>query len=259
MLSEPSWSAVISGTGAVYCGIVVVLAVRAGGLGVVALDVVCGALGVAAIVAWQATADPRVALALAIVGDVFLCVPTVVKALRDPASEMGWRFLIAALAGAARRRRGAAARLRQRRLAGLPGVREHDDRPDRAARSHAARRAATARRGAQASSAAASGSRAPAAGCAGSGGARACWRRSRAAPCSERVPVTITSASSSSAASSTASQTVLRELGRVRDRVEAGRAARARRRRRRGAVGLRGSTSASAAPTSSPMKGASTE
>lgn len=98
MLSEPSWSAVIAGTGAVYCGIVVVFAVRAGGAGVVALDVVCGALGVAAVIAWQATADPRLALAIAIVGDVFLCIPTVVKALRDPASEMGSRFLIAALA-----------------------------------------------------------------------------------------------------------------------------------------------------------------
>ena len=38
--------------------IVVVFAVRAGGLGLVALDVACGALGVGAIVAWQATQDP---------------------------------------------------------------------------------------------------------------------------------------------------------------------------------------------------------
>jgi len=98
MVSEPSWSAVISGTGAVYCGVVTVLAVRAGGFGVVALDIACGVLGIAALVAWQATHDPRFALALAIAGDVFLCVPTVVKAWRDPASEMGGRFLIAALA-----------------------------------------------------------------------------------------------------------------------------------------------------------------
>jgi hypothetical protein len=98
MLSEPSWSAVISGTGAAYCGVVMVLAVRAGGLGLVALDIACGALGVAAVVAWQVTQDPRLALAIAIAGDVFLCIPTVVKALRDPASEMGSRFLVAALA-----------------------------------------------------------------------------------------------------------------------------------------------------------------
>jgi len=98
MLSEPSWSAVISGTGAAYCGVVMVLAVRAGGFGLVALDLACGALGVAAIVVWQATSDPRLALVIAIAGDVFLCIPTVVGALRDPASEMGSRFLIAAAA-----------------------------------------------------------------------------------------------------------------------------------------------------------------
>ena len=90
MLSEPSWSAVVSGTAAVYCGVVVVLAVRAGGLELVALDVVCGALGLASIVAWQATQDPRVALVIAIAGDAFLCIPTIAKSLRDPASEL-WR------------------------------------------------------------------------------------------------------------------------------------------------------------------------
>ena len=96
MLTEPSWSAVLSGTAAVYCGVVVVFAVRAGGLGLVALDVACGALGVGAIVAWQATQDPELALAVAIAGDVFLCIPTIVKSLRDPSSEMGSRFLVAA-------------------------------------------------------------------------------------------------------------------------------------------------------------------
>jgi hypothetical protein len=95
MLAEPSWSAVLAGTGAAYAGVVMVLAIRAGGYGLVALDVVCGALGLASIIAWQVTQDPRVALAIAIVGDVFLCIPTVAKAVRDPASEMGGRFIVA--------------------------------------------------------------------------------------------------------------------------------------------------------------------
>ncbi len=98
MLSEPSWSAVISGTGAAYCGVVMVLAVRVGGVGPVALDATCGALGVAAVVVWQVTQDPRLALVIAIAGDVCLCIPTLVKSLRDPASEMGSRFLVAAAA-----------------------------------------------------------------------------------------------------------------------------------------------------------------
>lgn len=99
MVSEPSWSAIISGTGAVYAGAVMVLAIRNGGVGLVALDVVCGALGLASIIAWQATQDPRLALAIAIAGDAFLCIPTIAKALRDPVSEMGGRFVVAGAAG----------------------------------------------------------------------------------------------------------------------------------------------------------------
>jgi hypothetical protein len=96
IVSEPSWAAVLSGTGASYCGIVVVLAVRAGGLRVGRLDVACIVLGVAAIIGWQLTADPSVALALAIAGDAVLCVPTIAKTVRDPASELGWRYFVAA-------------------------------------------------------------------------------------------------------------------------------------------------------------------
>jgi len=96
MLSEPSWSAAVPGSSAVYCGIVVVLAVRRGGTRLGALDAVCGLLGVTAIVAWQLTAQPDVALAIAIAGDMVLCVPTFAKTLRDPGSELGSRYLAAA-------------------------------------------------------------------------------------------------------------------------------------------------------------------
>lgn len=98
MLSEPSWSAAISGSAALYCAAVTVLAVRNSGLGVVALDVVCGLLGLAAIVAWQVTQDPRLALAIAIGGDAILCVPTIAKTIRDPGSELAWRFLVVTVA-----------------------------------------------------------------------------------------------------------------------------------------------------------------
>jgi hypothetical protein len=98
MLSEPSWSAVTAGTAAAYCGVVMVLALRTGGLRFSVLDLCCGALGVAAVAVWQATGDPRLALVTAIAGDVVLSIPTVVKTLRDPASEMGSRFLVAAVA-----------------------------------------------------------------------------------------------------------------------------------------------------------------
>jgi hypothetical protein len=95
MLSEPSWSAAVPASSALYCGVVVVLAVRAGGMRLGTLDAACALLGVAAIVAWQVTADPRVALAIAIAGDVVLCVPTFAKTLRDPRSELGSRYLFA--------------------------------------------------------------------------------------------------------------------------------------------------------------------
>ena len=95
MLSEPSWSAAVPGSSAIYCGVVVVLAVRAGGVRLEALDVVCGVLGVVAIVAWQVTAEPDAALAIAITGDMVLCVPTIAKTLRDPRSELWSRYLAA--------------------------------------------------------------------------------------------------------------------------------------------------------------------
>ena len=95
MLSEPSWSAAVPGSSVLYCGIVVVLAVRAGGTRLGLLDLVCGVLGLAAIAAWQLTSQPDAALAIAITGDMVLCVPTIAKTLRDPRSELWSRYLAA--------------------------------------------------------------------------------------------------------------------------------------------------------------------
>jgi len=50
---------------------------------------------IAAIVAWQLTAQPDAALAIAISGDMVLCVPTIAKTLRDPRSELWSRYLAA--------------------------------------------------------------------------------------------------------------------------------------------------------------------
>ena len=168
MLSEPSWSAAVPASSALYCGIVVVLTVRTGGTRLGALDVVCGLLGLAAIVAWQVTADARAALVIAIAGDVVLCVPTFAKTLRDPRSELGSRYLFASATNAL----GAisAARLDFLSL-GWPVYLIVCN----AAIGLLALRAP--RQGAdQLVSAAASESPAPAVRCAGSARARGCWR-----------------------------------------------------------------------------------
>ncbi len=95
MVTEPSWSAAISGSATGYCGVITVLAVR-NGVRFGVLDIACAVLGVVAIAGWQLTRDPRIALAVAMAGDTVLCVPTIVKTLHDPSSELGARFLIVA-------------------------------------------------------------------------------------------------------------------------------------------------------------------
>src|SRR5579862_104169 len=91
--SEPSWSAVIAGVGVVGSAIVAVLAVRVN-LHVTFLDIACGALGLLAIVAWQVTQDPQIALAIAIVASVIVSVPMLLKTVRDPRSEPVRVFVI---------------------------------------------------------------------------------------------------------------------------------------------------------------------
>ena len=59
-------------------------------------DFVCFVLALIAVAAWQATKDPVVAIGFAIFADLFASVPTLVKALVDPASEslLGWWIIM---------------------------------------------------------------------------------------------------------------------------------------------------------------------
>jgi hypothetical protein len=84
--SEPSWSAVIAGVGVVGSTVVAMLAVRVN-LHLAALDIVCAVLGLLAIIAWQVTQDPKIALGIAIGAALIVSVPMLLKTFHDPGSE----------------------------------------------------------------------------------------------------------------------------------------------------------------------------
>ncbi|MEY9946619.1 hypothetical protein [Kitasatospora sp. GAS1066B] len=50
-------------------------------------DLACGALSLAALLAWWRTSDPRTAIALSLAADLLAGLPTLAKAYRDPRSE----------------------------------------------------------------------------------------------------------------------------------------------------------------------------
>lgn len=64
------------------------------------LDIACAAIAVAAIVLWQLTNEPLVALVLTITADLMASIPTIAKTYRDPYSEnvLGWYLVTAAAA-----------------------------------------------------------------------------------------------------------------------------------------------------------------
>lgn len=67
-------------------------------------DIGCGVLGVIAIIAWQLTGTPLIAIILSVVADGFAALPTIRKAYADPWSEhpTGWAFTtVAAVVGIA--------------------------------------------------------------------------------------------------------------------------------------------------------------
>ena len=66
------------------------------------IDLFCFILAVAAIVGWQVTGSPVVAIILAVVADFFASYPTVAKTYREPRSEQltGWMLItIASILG----------------------------------------------------------------------------------------------------------------------------------------------------------------
>jgi len=61
------------------------------------LEWVCTALAIIAVVLWQVTSEPLLAIIFALIADILAGIPTVVKTYRDPKSEIpiGW-FMVAA-------------------------------------------------------------------------------------------------------------------------------------------------------------------
>lgn len=62
------------------------------------IEGVCTLLAIIAIVSWQLTHQPLLAIIFAIIADLMASVPTVVKAYRDPQSEhpAGWFIVVSA-------------------------------------------------------------------------------------------------------------------------------------------------------------------
>lgn len=95
MTSEPSWSAVLAGTGAGACLAIAVVTIRVSGVRrISAAELVCGTLGIAAIIGWQVTDDPQLALGLAIAASEVMALPMLVKTARDPFSEPAALFVV---------------------------------------------------------------------------------------------------------------------------------------------------------------------
>jgi len=62
------------------------------------LDFICFGLAILAIILWQVTKEPMVALALSIVADALASLPMIVKTYREPRSEPVFPWLITILA-----------------------------------------------------------------------------------------------------------------------------------------------------------------
>jgi hypothetical protein len=93
--AEPSWSAVLPGAGAGGCLIIALVTIRVSGFrSISAAEVVCGTLGVLAIVGWQVTSDPQVALGFAIAASLIMSIPMLVKTARDPFTEPPALFVV---------------------------------------------------------------------------------------------------------------------------------------------------------------------
>ena len=82
---------------AVYCTIILFFALRQEHPPWSSLDAVCLGFGVAAVIGWQLTGVPEVALALSIVADLFVFTPMVIKTAHEPGSEIPVPFLLKAV------------------------------------------------------------------------------------------------------------------------------------------------------------------
>ena len=91
-----SWSVVIVILMTANCLIIAALALAGYGYREYGmLDFMCLALAILAIVGWQLTGQPVLAIALSVVADLFAAIPTIVKAYKVPKSEhvLGWLLI----------------------------------------------------------------------------------------------------------------------------------------------------------------------
>ena len=60
------------------------------------IEIICFVLAIVAIVLWQLTNNPLLAIVFALIADILAGIPTIVKTYRDPKSELplGW-FMVA--------------------------------------------------------------------------------------------------------------------------------------------------------------------
>lgn len=93
--SGASWSVVLPLTEVFTVGIVFILALFGYGYKKYGpLDVVCLCTALAAIVLWQITTEPLVALVMSVAADLVASIPTLKKAYFDPASETPSAYLL---------------------------------------------------------------------------------------------------------------------------------------------------------------------
>ena len=101
MSAGASWSVVLLIGDLIGTSSIVVLCLIGYGYGKYGwLELVCTILAIIAIVSWQLTHEPVLALVFAVVADLMAAVPTIVKAYRDPWSEAPTQWLLIALASA---------------------------------------------------------------------------------------------------------------------------------------------------------------
>ena len=95
--SGASWSIVVVITATVNTGGIACLALAGYGYRRYGwLDAWCGVSSLVAIVLWQETGDPMLAIAFAIIADVFASAPTVKKVISEPETEHvgGWTLIV---------------------------------------------------------------------------------------------------------------------------------------------------------------------
>ena len=93
-----SWSVLVLMAIVFNMGLIVFLGLRGYGYKKYgSLDWTCLALAIAALVLWQITDEPLVALVFAVVADILASVPTIIKTFREPLSENVFSWFVSTI------------------------------------------------------------------------------------------------------------------------------------------------------------------